>query len=121
MRSFLVKAIPIVALAIFILVMLSDNYLKKPITENDDIPGSIEQVLDSVEEEDWENADKNCEILSSAWEKVANRVQFSAEKSEMDSIYQSIARLRGAIQAKDKTNAYIELHETYEHWRNIGG
>lgn len=121
MRNFLTKAIPIVSLSIFVLIMLSDNVLKKPITKNDDLPKSIEQVFDSINEDDWENADKNWEMLSSAWEKVAARVQFSAEKDEIDDIYKSIARLRGAIQSKDKTNAFMELQETYEHWRNIGG
>lgn len=120
MKKFLVRAIPIVALTISVLVMLSDNFLKKPITENDDVPKSIALVMDSIQENEWELASKNTENLSEVWKKVARRVQFSAEKDEMDDIAKSIARLRGAIQARDQTNALMELQETYEHWKNIG-
>lgn len=120
MRKFIVRAIPIFALALFVFVMLSDTVLKKSITTGDDIPSSIEQVIDDIKEDKWEYADRNTKILAKAWEKVAGRVQFSAEKDEIDDINISIARLRGAIQAKDKTNALMELQEAYEHWTKIG-
>lgn len=120
MRNFLTKAIPIVSIAIFILVMLSDNVLKKPITNNDDIPKSINLVIKDIEEERWVEAKEKTELLSTSWQKVVKRVQFSAEKDEINRLDMNIARLRGAIMAKDKSNAFIELNEAYEHWENIG-
>jgi hypothetical protein len=47
-------------------------------------------------------------------------MQFSAEKNEIEDFTTCIARLRGAIQMQDKSNAIIELYEAYEHWVDIG-
>ena len=120
MRKFLIRAIPIFALAFFVLVMLSNSFLKGPITKDDDIKESIEKVIDNVKEGQWEEADRNTDSLSKAWKKVAHRVQFSAEKDEIEDFTTCIARLRGAIQMQDKSNAIIELYEAYEHWVDIG-
>ena len=54
------------------------------------------------------------------WDKVVNRVQFSAERNELDDLSMSIARLKGAIQAQDKPTGLTELSEAYEHWKNLG-
>lgn len=120
MRRFFVIFIPVVTIALFILIMLSENYLKKPLTSLDDVPLSIENVRREVEAGNWTEAEKNVETLSKAWGKVAKRVQFSAEKDEIDSFYVNLARLKGTISAKDKLNSLMELNEAYEHWENIG-
>ena len=120
MRKFLVRTIPIAALALFIVVMLSNSFLKGPITKNDDVKKSIEKVIENINEDQWEEADKNTDHLSKVWKKVSHRVQFSAEKDEIEDFTTNIARLRGAIHTKDKPNAIMELYEAYEHWRDIG-
>ncbi|MGD9566960.1 MAG: DUF4363 family protein [Sedimentibacter sp.] len=120
MRKFLTIAIPIVSITLFILVMLSDNFLKKPLTNNDDIPASINLIIKDIEEERWSEARDKTDQLSNSWQKVVKRVQFSAEKDEINKFDMNIARLRGAIMAKDKSNAFIELSEAYEHWENLG-
>lgn len=120
MRKFLVIAIPIVTLAFFILVMISDNFLKYPLGTNDNIPGSIQELRQDIQNEKWEEANKKTDELSMSWKKVVKRVQFSAEKDEINKFDVNIARLRGAIMAKDKSSAFMELTEAYEHWDNIG-
>lgn len=120
MRKFLTIAIPIVSIALFILIMLSDIVLKKPLTNNDDIPKSIDLIITDIEEDRWSEAKDKTEQLSSSWHKVVKRVQFSAEKDEINGFDMNIARLRGAIMAKDKSNAFLELNEAYEHWENLG-
>lgn len=120
MKKFCIRAIPIAALAIFILIMMSDNFLKKPIGKDDDVPGSIQLILKDVNNEKWDEASKNTEQLAKAWKRVVKRVQFSAEKDEINMLDMNIARLRGAILTKDKSNAALELGEAYEHWDNIG-
>jgi hypothetical protein len=120
MRRFLTVAIPIVSIGLFILIMLSDNYLKKPITNNDDIPSSINSIIKDIENDDWSEASSKIDQLSASWQKAVKRVQFSAEKDEINSLDVNIARLRGAIMAKDKSSALIELNEAYEHWENLG-
>jgi len=120
LRRFFVITIPIITLIIFILIMLSDVVLKKPLTGNDDIPGTIEQVIQEVRNGKWDMAESKVNDLDKAWKKVARRVQFSAEKDEINEFDMNMARLKGSIMAKDKTDALIELNEAFEHWDNLG-
>ena len=120
MRRFLVITIPIVTLIIFVVIMLSGNVLKKPFGRDDDIPQSIEILMNNVQSENWEAASENTEKLNQAWNKIVNRVQFSGERNEINEFTTNIARLKGAIQAKDKSSGLQELNEAYEHWKDLG-
>lgn len=120
MRKFLVRAIPVVSIALFILIMISDNYLKYSFTEDDDVVKYIELLMNDVNIESWDEANVRLIDLSNAWLKIVKRVQFSAERNEINDFDKSVARLRGAILAKDKTGAMMELSEAYEHWENLG-
>lgn len=120
MRKFMVIAIPIVTLVFFILIMLSDNFLKKPLGKNDNIPQAIEGIIEDINDERWEEASKKTEELNNIWKRVVRRVQFSSERDEINSFSMNIARLRGAIMAKDKANALAELSEAHEHWKELG-
>ncbi|NLJ57281.1 MAG: DUF4363 family protein [Tissierellia bacterium] len=120
MRKFFVISIPIFTIVLFILIMLSDKVLKNSFSNDDNIPFSIESIIIEIENDNWAEAKNKTDLLSSAWDKVVKRVQFSAEKDEISGFYKNIARLRGAILAKDKSNAFIELNEAYEHWQNLG-
>jgi predicted HNH restriction endonuclease len=120
MRKFLVISIPIVTLILFILFMISGSMLKQSFGEDDNIPKSIEIVIQDIDSENWEAASKSIDQLSRAWEKVLNRVQFSSERNEINDLSISLARLRGAIKAQDKSGGLEELYEAYEHWRDLG-
>jgi hypothetical protein len=120
MRKFFVITIPIVAMVLFILIMLSGNVLKKPLGNNDNIPEAIQLVIQTVKDEKWEEASNNTEQLSETWKKIVNRVQFSSERDEINAFSMNLARLRGAIIAKDKSGALMELSEAYEHWDELG-
>lgn len=120
MKKFLAKGIPIITLVIFILVMLSGNYFKRPIGKNDDVVGFIEVIIKDVNNENWEEADKNREKLEDTWSKIVKRIQFSSERSEINELDASLARLKGAIMAKDKGLALVELNVAYEHWKGLG-
>jgi hypothetical protein len=120
MRKFLVISIPIVTLAFFVLIMLSANFLKKPFGTDDNVPGLVQAVTNNIKEEKWEDASRNTEKLNEAWAKVVRRVQFSAERDEINSFTMNVARLRGAIMAKDKSDSLTELSEALEHWKEIG-
>ena len=112
--------IPIVALVSFILIMLSGSFLKKPLGKDDDIPESIQLIIQDVESENWEGAINKTENLSTVWTKIVKRIQFSSERDEINSFDASLARLRGALMAKDKSASYMELSEAYEHWEGLG-
>lgn len=120
MRKFLVISIPIFSLILFVLIMLSGNIAKKSFGNNDNIPEAIQLVIQDIQSENWENAKKNVENLSDTWKIVVKRVQFSSERDEINSFDSSLARLKGAITAKDKSSSLIELNEAYEHWEGLG-
>ncbi len=120
MRRFLVISIPIVTIVLFVLIMLSDMVLKNSFYTDDNIPVSIDSVRKEIEENNWEEANSKTLQLTTAWNKVVKRVQFSAEKDEINGFDKNLARLKGAIAAKDKSDAFMELNEAYEHWVNLG-
>lgn len=120
MRRFLVIAIPIVTLIFFVLVMISGDFLKQSPGERGNIPQVIEMIIQDVTNENWEAAGKNTDYLSRTWERVVKRVQFSSERNEIDDFLMNIARLKGAIQAQDKSSGLQELNEAYAHWKFLG-
>ena len=99
------------------MVMLSGDLLKQPLGGDDNIPQSIETLVQDINHENWEAAKQDTDNLNRVWDKVVNRVQFSSERDEINAFSSNIARLRGAIQAKDKS---IELSDAYEHWKGLG-
>jgi uncharacterized protein YfkK (UPF0435 family) len=118
-RKFLVISIPIVTLAAFVLIMLSGGFLKKPLGATDNIPESIQLITQDVKSENWESANEKAENLSNIWNKVVKRIQFSSERDEINSLDSSLARLRGAIIAEDKSASLMELNEAYEHCEGL--
>ncbi|MBB2183221.1 DUF4363 family protein [Lachnospiraceae bacterium MD1] len=120
MRRFLTVAIPTFSIAIFICIMLSSGYLKKPFGEKDNISQFIYDIKQAVANEEWDVASNKIEILNSAWKDMIFRIQFSSERDEINYLSTSIARLRGAIEAEDKAFALVELNEAYNYWVNIG-
>ena len=116
----MVAAIPIMVLTLFVLIMLSGNYLKKPLGEDDNIPELVQALTQNLYKEDWDAASQNIDKLSSAWSKITKRVQFSAERYEINGFSMNVARLRGAIMARNKANSLSELFEAYEHWKELG-
>jgi hypothetical protein len=120
LKKYIIIAIPILMIAIFILIMVSDNFLKKPMGDDDDVPAFIQSIIQDIISDKWDSAEDKTEQLSKAWRKVVNRIQFSAEKDEINEFDMNLARLRGAIIAKDKSNAIMELTEAKEHWDNVG-
>lgn len=120
MRKFLIISIPIVALISFVLIMLSGSILKNSFVKNDNIPESIQLITQDIKLENWESANEKTKNLSDTWKTIVKRIQFSSERDEINSFDTSIARLRGAIMAKDKSASLIELTEAYEHWEGLG-
>jgi hypothetical protein len=120
MRKILMAAIPIVTLVLFILVMLSGNILKMPLGTDDNIPEAINDIVQKVQQDKWDEVSSKTEELAAIWKKIVFRVQFSSERDEINFFSTNIARLQGAVLAKDKTNALMELQEAYDHWAELG-
>ena len=119
MRKFLIISIPIVTLILFVLIMFSGNILKYPLGKDDNIPESIQLIINDIELENWEDANNKTTVLSNTWVKMIKRIQFSSERGEINSFSTNIARLQGAIMAKDKSSSFTELNEAYDHWKGL--
>ncbi|HHY28193.1 MAG TPA: DUF4363 family protein [Desulfitobacterium dehalogenans] len=120
MRKFLVIGIPIITIAFFVLIMQSGNYLKNPLGNEVGIPERLGQIIQEIQAENWDSAKNHWDNLSEDWDKVVKRVQFSSERNEINDFTVSIARLRGAIEAQDKSSGLQLLYEAYEHWEDLG-
>ncbi len=120
MRKFLVISIPIVTIVFFVFLMQSGNFLKQPFGNEEGVPAKLEQMIQEVQKENWDSALNHWDGLARDWDKVVKRVQFSAERNEINDFTVSIARLRGAIEAQDKSSGLQLLYEAYEHWEDLG-
>lgn len=120
MRKFMVIAIPILSLLLFIAIMISARYLKMPIGSENSVPDSIEEIIDIIKNEQWEEAETKAKELRDNWERIVKRIQFGAEHEEISQLNINLARLEGAIIAQDQSNAIIELKEAFENWNRIG-
>lgn len=120
MRRFLITIIPLITLALFVFIMLSGNILKRPLGEDDDIVGSLDDIIEAVNSDAWNEAGGKLQSLERAWNRVVNRVQFGSERDEINKLTTCLARLKGAIMAKDRAGALMELYEAYNHWIELG-
>lgn len=118
-NKLLLYGLPCIILIISIIVMTTGGILKKPIGKDDDVTGYIHRIENNAKSDKWKEAEKNSAKLYSAWNKVAKRIQFSVERSDMSMMYVSISRIRGAVKAKDKNSAIIETSEALEHWDRL--
>ncbi len=119
MKKFLNAALPVFILIIFVVVMQSGSFLKRPIGDEEDISRSIFALMEEVQNENWDGAQKRAEKLNETWAKIVKRIQFSSERDEIHSFYAALARLNGAIMAEDKSAALRELNEAYNHYNRL--
>lgn len=114
------KLIPIISIIIFILIMTTGSLLKKPLFGDDDVIHYIDDVRDKIKNENWEMASDQLKKAQKSWKKVVHRIQFSTERSEINSLKVNLERTHGFISAKDKSGALAELSEARYIWTELG-
>jgi hypothetical protein len=112
-------SIPVVLMLLFVCIMTTGSILKKPFSQKDDVQYYLKELKKVISSERWDQASYNLDKLKYAWEIVEKRIQFSVERGEMISIDRNIARISGAIDAKDKTSGLIEISEIKENWDKL--
>lgn len=120
MKKLFSIVMPVIILILSLLIMLSGSFLKKPRGDYDNVIKNIDTTTKAVLSEDWKLANQNTQKLDSSWKIVVKRIQFSSERTEINNISLSIARLKASIIAKDKSSALIELNSAKEHWEDLG-
>ncbi|NLO21549.1 MAG: DUF4363 family protein [Syntrophomonadaceae bacterium] len=97
----------------FALVMNSGSFWARPMSE------PFSSLKHSLNSEDWEEAEKNCQKLMLSWQQVVPRIQFSVEKDEINAIDVNLIRVKAYIGLRQKDQAYVELTEAMKHWENL--
>lgn len=120
MKKIGLKLLPIVSISIFIIIMTTGSFLKKPLFGNDGVIDHIDLVTEYVKEEDWEAASIEIEYARQAWRNVVLRIQFSSERNEINAIKLNLERADGFIKAKHLGGALSELSELRFIWDELG-
>lgn len=119
MKKLIRYIIPFASLIIFIAVMLSGEYLKKPRNPSEDVIGLVEAAIKDTRKEDWNKIEQDIILLEKAWNKIVPRIQFSVERDEIYNIGINIARLKGSVISEDKSAILSELYALIENWNEL--
>jgi len=120
MNNIRTKLIRMSALIIFIVVMTTGSFLKQPYYNTDDVIYYVDQLSDDIQKEKWEKANEQLEKIKKAWRHVVYRIQFSAERDEINTFKTNLERIRGFIIAEDKSGALADLSEMRYIWEQLG-
>lgn len=119
-KKFIIYAGSISMIVLFVAIMGSGNFLKKPLTYNDDVMKQVNLVEESVNKSQWQDAEIEINKGLASWEKVKNRIQYSVERNYLEDIEGEMASLKGAIRAKDRDTAIITIEKIRRMWRELG-
>lgn len=120
MKNIGLKILPVLSIGFFILIMTTGSFLKQPLFGEDHVIYHIDQVTEYVQHEKWEAALTEVEKAKKAWKNVVSRIQFSAEKNEIDALKINLERIDGFIQAKHLGGVLSELSEIRFIWNELG-
>lgn len=119
MKKFIHYLIPIITLILFVVIMLSGEYLKKPRNPSEDVIGFAKQAITHVISENWNETNKDLDNLENAWKKISPRIQFGVEIGEIYNINMNIAKIKGPVLAKDKSSTLALLYEIMKNWDEL--
>ena len=119
LRRVVLYIIPVLTLAAVVLFLNGGQYLKNlwKIRMIFPLPAAAQEDINN---EDWEAAGSDLDKLQASWNRVLTRIQYGVNRNEVHQINIRISRIRGAIQARDKTAALIEINELENHWNALG-
>ena len=109
-KKWLLYAIPILMLLLFISIMVSGPMLKNPLGKHDRL----------LESEQWTQAKVQVDYAMHTWDRIVNRIQFSVERESIYDILGALARMKGGIAAKDDQAILEETYYFYALWDNLG-
>lgn len=95
----------IVPLIFFVFLLNSGGWLKQPRGKSDDLEGNLHAVEQAVLRDDWSDAGSAWGRAHVAMQKVSRRIELATERDEIQDFYEHLARLRGSIQAKERSAA----------------
>lgn len=120
MRNTKKRIISLLALIIFIIIMTTGSILKHSFHEKDRVMYHVEQLYSDILNKKWTEAYHRLDDVQEAWKHVVRRIQFSAERNEINDFKINLERVRGFIVAKDQGGALADLAEIVFIWQELG-
>lgn len=111
--------LPIIIISIFIIIMNSGAYLKRPLSKDDDVHYYLKAIEKNIYNEDWDMAEENLTYLEKAWDKVMLRIQITVEGARINDFISEMAHLRGAVHSKSQDNSIIEIETLIDVWDRL--
>ncbi|MEK4365631.1 DUF4363 family protein [Paenibacillus sp. FSL M8-0212] len=119
-RFWLLYVLPIFLILVFVAIMASGAFLKKPFGKDDRLLESVQMLEKQVEGKQWTEAKSQINYAMQAWDKVVNRIQFSVERESIYDILGTLARMKGGVAAQDDKAIMEEIYYFYVLWDNLG-
>ncbi|WP_433743935.1 DUF4363 family protein [Paenibacillus amylolyticus] len=119
-RFWLLYVLPIFLILLFVAIMASGTYLKKPFGTQDRLLESVQTLEKNVEGKQWTAAKSQIDYAMKAWDKIVNRIQFSVERETIYDILGTLARMKGGVAAQDDKAIMEEIYYFYVLWDNLG-
>ena len=99
-------------------IMNSGTVFKETFGLNRRIPENFVLLQVSIGNEEWSAADYYLKELKTEWKKLLPSLQFSVERDEINHFQQTLARMTGFIEAKEKAGTLADLRAL--EGRNLG-
>lgn len=113
-------SVPALLIIFFVIFLNAGNYLKQPIGQDDQFFRFLAQTKNDVQKSNWAEAKDALSKVKSAWKIVHERIQLITERDEISEMDIAIARLDGAILAKDQSSSLINISEITSLWDHLG-
>jgi hypothetical protein len=117
--SWLYFVIPVLLLGISVLIMTS-GYWWKLTDKSKEIVTLVREIEELVFEENWEDANSKITETTKVWEKNIKIIQYGVERDRIFEIDESLAKIKGAILTKNKSNAIQDVYVFYRIWDDLG-
>jgi hypothetical protein len=119
-RFWLLYVLPIFLILLFVAIMASGSFLKKPFGTEDRLLESVQTLEKHVEGKQWTAAKSQIDYAMQAWERIVDRIQFSVERETIYDILGTLARIKGGVEAEDDKAIMEEIYYFYVLWDNLG-
>jgi len=100
--------------------VVQGNPFRKPIMEKEDkLVAWLEDTASCVRDERWIAARDSAQKAADRYTAVRSKLQFAADRGEMESFSRTLTRLLAAIEMKERVEAYLLAKELITMWKGI--
>lgn len=96
----------VLLIVLIVIIVFASSYTTSKVAVLNDL---IHQISDSVQDDEWEKAEKLYKEISTKWEKTQSRLAILFHHDELEDIGVSFAYLKSYIYSKEKNKALAEL------------